>query len=87
MELIPMMTKIKKWGNSHGLRFSKAILDEAQIKVGDDVNITVQEGKIVIEPVNIIRDRFAIKNLVAKIPQKYQLEEVDWGLPVGKKEW
>ena len=50
-----MFTKIQKWGNSQGLRFPKFLLEEANIKVGDDVNISVKKGKIIIEPKANIR--------------------------------
>ena len=30
-----MLTKVQRWGNSQGLRFTKAILEEARIDVRD----------------------------------------------------
>ena len=30
-----MLTKVRRWGNSQGLRFTKAILEEARIDVRD----------------------------------------------------
>jgi len=39
-----MLTKIQKWGNSQGIRFPKTLLDELQIHVGDEVNISVEAG-------------------------------------------
>ena len=53
-----MQTKIQKWGNSQGIRFPKTILKEVDINIGDDVNITVHAGKIVVEPVNKVRGRY-----------------------------
>ena len=44
-----MLTKIQKWGNSQGLRFPKAVLEDAQIKVGDEVSVSVRDGKIIVE--------------------------------------
>ncbi len=82
-----MLTKVQKWGNSQGLRFPKTILREAQINVGDEVNVTVQDGKIIIETVNRLRNVYDLKELVSKIPKDYQAEELDWGRPVGKEEW
>ncbi|MCA9899107.1 MAG: transcriptional regulator/antitoxin, MazE [Ardenticatenaceae bacterium] len=82
-----MLTKIQKWGNSQGLRFSKAILAEAQIEVGDEVEVTVQDGKIVIEPSHYVRGRYKIEALVAEMPPEYEVEEVDWGTAVGKEKW
>ncbi len=82
-----MLTKVQKWGNSQGLRFPKTILEEAQIGVGDEVNVTVQDGKIIVETVNKPRNTYDLKELVSKIPKDYRAEEIDWGRPVGKEEW
>ena len=82
-----MLTKVQKWGNSQGLRFPKTVLEEAQINVGDEVNVTVQDGKIIIETVNKLRNAYDLRELVSKIPTDYRAEEVDWGAPTGKEEW
>jgi len=82
-----MLSKVQKWGNSQGLRFTKALLQEAQINVGDEVNVSVQKGRIIIEPVTKVRGRYDLKELVSKIPQEYQAEELDWGEPIGKEVW
>lgn len=82
-----MLTKVQKWGNSQGLRFPKTILEEAQIDVGDEVKVTVQDGKIIVETVNKLRNTYDLKELVSKIPKDYRAEEVDWGRAVGKEEW
>ena len=82
-----MQTKIQKWGNSQGLRFPKTILEEVDIHIGDEVNISVQAGKIIVEPVNKVHGRFDIRALVAQMPDDYEVEEVDWGTPVGKEVW
>ncbi len=48
-----MMTQIQisKWGNSSGIRLSKAVLDELGVKQGQSVRLTVEDGKAIIEPV------------------------------------
>ncbi len=82
-----MLTKVQKWGNSQGLRFTKAILQEAQINVGDDVNVSVQKGRIIVESATKVRGRYDLKELVSKMPEEYQVEELDWGPPIGKEVW
>ena len=82
-----MVTKVQKWGNSQGLRFTKEILAEAQIDLGDEVRVTVRGGRIIVEPVVKVRGRYDIRKLVARIPPDYRVEEVDWGGPVGKEAW
>ncbi len=82
-----MVTKVQKWGNSQGLRFSKELLREAQIGVGDDVQVSVRGGRIIVEPLTKVRGRYRLKELVKKIPKGTRAEEADWGRPVGKEAW
>ena len=42
--------QVAKWGNSSGIRLSKAVLDELGVKQGESVQLTVQDGKAIIEP-------------------------------------
>ncbi len=82
-----MLAKVKKWGNSQGLRFTKALLAEAGIHVGDEVDVSVKEGRIVVEPVSRVRGKYDLKDLLSRMPEDYQPEEVDWGPPAGKEVW
>ncbi len=80
-----MSTKLQKWGNSQGLRLSKQALDLADLTVGDEVEIIVGDGQILIRKPP--RRRFDLAELVARIPKGYRVEEVDFGPPVGREEW
>ena len=82
-----MLAKIQKWGNSQGLRISKNLLSDAQLDVGDEVDISVKEGVMIVAPAKRIRGRHNLKDLVARIPKSYQPDEVDWGEKVGKEVW
>ncbi len=82
-----MLAKIQKWGNSQGLRLAKTLLADAHIGVGDEVDISVKDGIIIVSPAKRIRGRHNLKDLVARIPENYQTSEVDWGEPVGKETW
>jgi antitoxin MazE len=82
-----MVTKVQKWGNSQGLRLSKQMLDEARISIGDVVDVSARDGVIVITPVRRIRGKQSLKDLVSRIPENYESEEMDWGRPVGREAW
>jgi antitoxin MazE len=82
-----MVTKVQKWGNSQGVRLPKEILAEAKLTVGDVVQVSVQNDKIIVEPLTKVRGKHDITNLVAKIPKSYRPEEVDWGGAIGKEAW
>jgi antitoxin MazE len=82
-----MLAKIQKWGNSQGIRLAKNLLADAQLGVGDEVDISVEDGIMIVTPAKRIRGRYNLKDLVARIPENYQAGEVDWGEPVGKEVW
>ena len=82
-----MLTKIQKSENSEGICFSKNILEAAQMNAGDEVQVTIQNGRIIIETATRTRRRADLKALLAQMPEDYQPEELDWGKPVGKEEW
>ncbi len=80
-----MVAKVQKWGNSQGLRISKQVLELATLAVGDEVEILVSAGEIVLR--KIARPKFDLAELVARIPKDYQPQEVSFGPPVGREEW
>ena len=82
-----MHTKIQKWGNSQGLRLAKSVLEDARLGVGDEVDVAVRDGIIVVAPSRKLRGRYRLESLVAQIPEDYDACEVDWGEPVGKEAW
>lgn len=47
-----MKTAIRKMGNSQGVIIPKPLLQEIGAKAGDQVDLTVRAGKIVIAPVS-----------------------------------
>jgi len=82
-----MITKVQKWGNSQGLRLSKELLSDAEIEVGDAVNVVVREGALVVTPIRRVRGGHGLRELVRRIPSDYEPEELDWGPPVGREVW
>ncbi|MCF7929465.1 MAG: AbrB/MazE/SpoVT family DNA-binding domain-containing protein [Spirochaetales bacterium] len=82
-----MNARIRKWGNSQGIRLAKSLLKEADLEVGDEVLLRVDEGKVVLEPLHRVRGRYDLAELVAEIPAEYKPREVDWGGPAGNEVW
>ncbi|TDX32182.1 antitoxin MazE [Modicisalibacter xianhensis] len=44
-----MKTEIKKWGNSAALRLPRHLLTQAHIDVSSAVEVTVENGKIIVQ--------------------------------------
>ncbi len=82
-----MHTKVQKWGNSQGVRVPLRLLEEVKISVGDEVDVIVQEGRIVVSPSQRIRGKYRLEDLLAQMPADYEPTEEDWGPPVGREEW
>lgn len=77
-------TQVSKWGNSLGLRLPKSVTREAQLDEGDAVDVSVDNGAIVIRP---RRPRYSLEELVARITPKNRHHENDWGGPLGDEVW
>ena len=81
-----MTAKISKWGNSQGLRMPKDIMDSLNLQVGDNVNITMLDGKVIIEQMKKDILNYDLNELISKIPSDYKaIEEFD--TTIGKEEW
>ena len=81
---MPITTQIAKWGNSLGLRLPKSVAREAQLDEGDTVDVSVDNGAIVIRP---SRPRYSLDELVGRITARNRHGERDWGKAVGHEEW
>lgn len=73
--------------NSQGLRVAKSVLAEARIDVGDQVRVSVRDGRIIVEPVSRVRGSHDLRELVSRMPEDYRVHEMDWGPPVGREVW
>ncbi len=82
-----MIVKLQKWGNSQGIRVSKAIIEQSKISVGESIEISAKKGLITIKSISKIREKYKLKDLVAQLPKDYKPSETKWGDPVGKEEW
>jgi len=80
-----MLTRVQKWGNSQGLRLPKHVLEQADIGIGESVEIIPQDGQIVVKKTR--KRKFDLLELVSRMPSDYDAREEDFGKPVGREEW
>ncbi|GMU70916.1 MAG: hypothetical protein AMXMBFR42_03830 [Burkholderiales bacterium] len=76
------MTRISAWGNSHGVRLPRDVLEEAGIPPNADVTIRAESGRILIEPV---KRKPTLDELLARIEPGAATREVDFGPPIGRE--
>ena len=82
-----MVTKIQKWGNSQGLRVSRDVMQKAHVAVGDAVDVSVQKGAILIQPLRQLRGKYDLRQLVAQLPKHYKPAAEVWGRSAGREVW
>ena len=80
-----MVTKVQKWGNSQGLRLAKHVLENARIAVGDDIEVIVGEEQITLK--KVIKPKYDLVEMVARMPRNYKTREESFGKSVGREEW
>ncbi len=80
-----IVSTIKKWGNSQGIRIPRNILDAVHLHSDEKVEIHVIDGKIVIQKASVFPRN--IEELFAGYDGEYQEKEIDWGQPVGNEVW
>jgi antitoxin MazE len=79
-----MVTTVQRWGNSLAVRIPKPFAAEAQLSEDSDVDISVEQGRIVITPAK--RD-WNLAKLLKQISPSNLHREVEWGDSRGKEIW
>lgn len=87
------MTVIRRWGNSKGIRLTKEVLSQMDLKENDAIEINICDGKMIIEKINEPK----CPNLKERLESFYKrpideiyvenTQEVDVGEPEGNEYW
>jgi antitoxin MazE len=78
-------TAIARWGNSKGVRLSKLVLETAGLRESDMVDVTAENGRIVIKKAS--GRRRSISEIFDGFEGGYDRETYDWGKPMGDEAW
>ena len=85
-----MQSQVQKWGNSLALRIPKALAAQTQLDQGTPVEMKVENGALVIKPVESQPKRkrkYKLEELLAQVTPENIHPEIDFGPPVGKEVW
>ena len=80
-----MRVQIQKWGNSLALRIPKPLAEEAEVREGTVVDLSLAEGKLVAVP--DVKNRYTLKQLLSKVTKDNLHKEVSFGRAVGREAW
>lgn len=78
-----MRVTVKKWGNSAAVRIPAAIMEAAQIAPDAVVDVSEEDGRIVIVPLRT--EAFDLDSLVSKMTPDNLHDGADFGPPVGRE--
>ena len=80
-----MQVKLRPWGNSQGIRLSKAFLESAGIGPNDRLTVEAADGKIILT--KEFRHR-GLRERAAEYGGQLNLsEELSWDDPAGSEVW
>jgi antitoxin MazE len=78
-------SKVRTWGNSLAVRIPKVMAAEVGVSEDSSVDLTVEDGTIVIRPAAHYREKLV--SLLAHVTPENLHDEVDWGRPRGREAW
>ena len=73
---------VKKWGNSPAVRLPAAIMEAAHLRVDQQVEVRVENGRVIIEPA---APSYSLDDLLAGITATNRHTEEDFGMPQGQE--
>jgi antitoxin MazE len=73
------------WGNSLALRIPRFIANQMKLNNGSDVDISLEEEKIIIKPVKDKEE--LLEEMLSNIKNNNIHKEEDFGEPVGGEIW
>jgi antitoxin MazE len=82
-----MRVAVQKWGNSLAVRIPRALAEEVGIERGSQVELAVEQGRLVAVPLRPRASRYTLDELLAQVTDENVHDEVDFGPPVGKERW
>lgn len=76
-----MLSKVQKWGNSNGVRIPKIYLDELGISTNDEVDIVLENKKIVVTKKSL---KCNLKERINRYDGDYNVEDFSWDIVEGE---
>jgi antitoxin MazE len=78
-------TTVRKWGNSLGLRIPKSFAEEASIREGTPVDLSISDGELIIRPLR--ESTYSLQDLVSRVTKANLHDEASFGEPEGQEAW
>jgi antitoxin MazE len=79
-----MKAVVGKWGKSIAVRLPKDVQERLGLKAGDEVELTVDQGRLTVAP---RREVYDPEGYLKRIRDQEPPEQVDWGPATGREVW
>jgi len=76
------MSHVQRWGNSLAVRLPKAVVDQAGLREGENVTVSVEDGTLIIRK---SMKPTTLADLLAGCRDDNRHEPIEWGPPVGRE--
>ena len=80
-----MKTTVQKWGNSYAVRIPKSFIKEVGLEYRTDVELTLEDGKLIIQPAK--EETIRLEELLAGVNKQNLHNAEDTGGPMGSEAW
>ena len=80
-----MVSRVQKWGNSLAIRIPKPFAAEIGLDQDAPVEVTVQDGKLMITPAS--KASYRLGELLKGVTRSNRHAESDWGELQGREVW
>ena len=82
-----MQTRLRKWGNSIGLRIPIALLTELNLTENSTVDLSIEDGRLIVAPDQKRKWKYSLDQLLSGVTETNIHPETDWGVSVGDEAW
>lgn len=77
---------LQKWGNGAGVRLPKKVVEAAQLKINQPLEVTVKDKSVILTPITN-SSAISIDALLKGVSPDKINGEMDWGEDIGAEQY
>ena len=77
---------LQKWGNGTGVRLPKKVVEAAQLKINQPLEVTIKDKSVILTPVTD-SSAISIDSLLKGVTPDEINGEIDWGEDIGAEQY
>jgi len=77
---------LQKWGNGTGVRLPKKVVEAAQLKINQPLEVTIKDKSVILTPITD-SSIVSIDSLLKGVSPDKINGEIDWGEDIGAEQY